>query len=120
MWATVAAQPGIEHRLLKVPRRGPQAARDAPLALRLCPVTLGPPRHRQREGLPAVALWAVQVQAVDPPTDVQPIAWLLLTTGAVETVDAALERVQWYACRWGMEMSQSHYGSREHLSLVAA
>src|SRR6266851_493402 len=85
-------------------RRGPQAARDATLALRFCPLTLCPPRHRQREGLPAVALWAVQVQEVDPPTDVTPIEWLLLTTVAVETVDDAIERVQWYSCRWGIEV----------------
>jgi hypothetical protein len=104
VWATVEAQPVLEHLLLKVPRRGPQAARDATLALRFCPLTLCPPRHRQREGLPAVTLWAVQVQEVDPPTDVTPIAWLLLTTVAVETVVDAIERVQWYSCRWGIEV----------------
>jgi hypothetical protein len=103
IWATVAAQPVVEHLLLTVPRR-PQAARDATLALRFCPVTRCPPRHRQREGLPAVTLWAVQVQEVEPPTDVTPIAWLLLTTVAVETVDDAIERVQWYSCRWGIEV----------------
>src|SRR5229473_1111306 len=68
VWATVAAQPVIEHLLLQVPRRGPQAARDATLALRFGPLTRCPPRHRQREGLPAVTLWAVQVQEVEPPT----------------------------------------------------
>jgi Transposase Tn5 dimerisation domain len=104
LWATVAAQPVVEHLLLKVPRRSPQAPRDATLALRLCPVTLGPPRHRQREGLPTVTLWAVQVQEGEPPTDVTPIEWRLLTTGAVETVDAAIDRVQWYSCRWGIEV----------------
>jgi len=104
VWATVEAQPVSDHLLLQVPRRGPQAARDATLALRFCPLTLCPPRHRQREGLPAVALWAVQVQEVDPPPDVKPIAWLLLTTVAVETVDDAIERVQWYSCRWGIEV----------------
>src|SRR5712692_7963790 len=103
LWATVAAQPVVEHLLLTVPRR-PQAARDATLALRFCPVTLCPPRHRQREGLPAVTLWAVQVQEVEPPTDVTPIEWLLLTTVAVETVNDAIERVQWYSCRWGREV----------------
>src|SRR6516162_8676248 len=51
-----------------------------------------------------LGLWAVQVQEVDPPTDVTPIEWLLLTTGAVETVDDAIERVQWYSCRWGIEV----------------
>jgi hypothetical protein len=102
VWATVEAQPVIEHLLLKVPRRGPQAARDATLALRFWPLTRCPPRHRQREGLPTVALSAVQVQEVAPPTDVPPIEWLLLTTVAVETGDDAIERVQWYSCRWGI------------------
>jgi len=104
IWATVEAHPVVERLLLKVPRRGPQAARDATLALRFCPVTLCPPRHRQREGLPAVTLWAVQVQEVDPPTDVKPIEWLLLTTVAVDTIAEAIERVEWYACRWGIEV----------------
>ena len=34
--------------------------------------------------------------------------WLLLTTVAVETVDDAIERVQWYACRWGIEIPQPY------------
>jgi hypothetical protein len=104
VWATVEAQPVVARLLLKVPRRGPQAARDAMLALRFCPLMLCPPRHRQREGLAAVSLWAVQVHESDPPPDVTPIAWLLLTTVAVETVDDAIERVQWYSCRWGIEV----------------
>lgn len=104
VWATVTAQPVGAHLLLKVPRRGPQVARDATLALRFCPLTLRPPRHRQREGLPVVTLWAVQVQEVEPPADVTPIEWLLLTTVAVDTVDDATQCVQWYSCRWGIEV----------------
>jgi len=104
VWATVAAQPVGAHLELKVPRRGPQAARDATLALRFCAVTLCPPRHRQREGLPVVTLWAVQVQEVEPPADVKPLEWLLLTTVPVDSVVDASERVEWYACRWGIEV----------------
>jgi len=70
--------------------------------------------------LPAVTLWAVQVSEVAPPAEAEPIEWLLLTTVAVETVDAAIERVQWYSCRWGIEISQPYYGSRASLSLAAA
>jgi hypothetical protein len=104
VWATVTAQPVGAHLQLKVPRRGAQVARDATLALRFCPLMLRPPRHRQREGLPVVTLWAVQVQEVEPPADVTPIEWLLLTTVAVETVDDATQCVQWYSCRWGIEV----------------
>jgi hypothetical protein len=94
----------VEHLLLQVPRRGPHPGRDATLSLRFCPLTLRPPRHRQSEGLPAVALWAVQVREVEPPDGVEPIEWLLLTTVAVHTVADAIERVEWYACRWGIEV----------------
>jgi hypothetical protein len=104
VWATVEAQPIVEHLVLKVPRRGAQPGREATLALRLCPLTLCPPRHRKRAGLPDVALWAVQVREIDPPSDVKPIEWLLLTTVAVDAVDEAIERVAWYACRWGIEV----------------
>lgn len=104
VWATVTAQPVGAHLQLKVPRRGPQAARDATLALRFCALTLRPPRQRQREGLPVVTLWAVQVQEVEPPAGVTPIEWLLLTTVAVDTVDDATQCVQWYSCRWGIEV----------------
>jgi hypothetical protein len=120
VWATVEAPPVVEHLRWQGPRRGPQPGRDATVALRWCPLTLRPPQHRQAEGLPAVALWAVQVREVEPPAGVEPIAWLLLTTVAVQTVADAIERVAWYACRWGIEISQPHYGSRARLSLAAA
>ena len=104
VWATPEAHPVVEHLLLQGPRRGPQPGRAATVALRCCPLTRCPPRPRTSEGVPAVALWAVQVGAVEPPTEVEPIAWRLLTTVAVETVEDAIERVQWYACRWGLEV----------------
>jgi hypothetical protein len=104
VWDTVEAQPVAAQLCLHVPRRGPQPAREATLALRYCPVTLRPPQHRKAEGLPTVTLWAVQVCEVEPPAEVEPIEWLLLTTVAVETTDDAIERVQWYSCRWGIEV----------------
>jgi hypothetical protein len=104
VWATVEAHPVAEPLRLQVPRHGPQPGRDATLALRWCPLPLRPPQHRKAEGLPVVALWAVQVQEVAPPAGVEPIAWLLLTTVAVQTVADAIERVAWYACRWGSEV----------------
>jgi len=104
VWAPGTAHPVGAPLQWKVPRRGPQAARDATLALRFWPVTLRPPRQRQREGLPVVTLWAVPVQEVEPPADGTPIAWLLLPTVAVDTVDAATHCGQWYAWRWGMEV----------------
>jgi Transposase DNA-binding len=106
VWATVAAPPVVAALLWPVPRRGPQPGRAATLALRDCPVTRCPPRQRQREGVSEGALWAVQVGDIAPPTAVEPIAWRLLTTVAVQTVADAIARVEWYACRWGSEVWQ--------------
>ncbi len=115
-WDTVAAQAVAAQILLHVPRRGPQPAREATLALRYCPLTFHPPQHRKAEGFPASTLWAVQVCEVEPPAEVEPLAWLLFTTMAVETVDDAIERVQWYSCRWGIEVWHRILKSGCHLA----
>jgi hypothetical protein len=104
IWAMVAAQPVVSTLVLAIPRRGMQPAREARLALRAWALTVCPPRHRKAEGLPAVTLWAVQVHESEPPPEVEPIEWLLVTTVAVETIEDAIERVQWSACRWGIEV----------------
>jgi hypothetical protein len=106
VWATVAAQPVEATATIQVPRRGAQPPRTAPLAVRWCPLTLCPPRHRQRERLRPVPLWAVHAREEAPPAGTDPIEWVLLTTCAVHTVAEALERLDWYACRWGVEVWQ--------------
>jgi hypothetical protein len=103
---TVTACPVAATDTVQVPRRGAQPPRTAPVAVRWCPLTLCPPCHRKRERLPAVPLWVVQAVEELPPAETVPIEWLLLTTGAVRTVAEALECVDWYACRWGVEVWQ--------------
>src|SRR2546426_642728 len=44
------------------------------------------------------------VLAADPPETVEPIEWMLLTTVGGHTVEEAIERVEWYVCRWGIEV----------------
>src|SRR5205814_10444262 len=84
--------------------RARQPAREATLTIRNCTLTVCLPRDRKAESLTRVVIWAVQVCEVEPPAEGEPIAWLLFTTVAVESVDDAIERVQWYSCRWGIEV----------------
>ena len=51
-----------------------------------------------------MALWAVQALEEHPPASGEPIEWRLLTTGTVQTTADALERLDWYACRGGIEV----------------
>ena len=115
-WDTVAAQGVAAPSLLHIPRRGPPPAREAPLALRDCPLPLGPPQPRKAEGFPAITRWAVHGGAGEPPTAVAPIAWRLCTTGAVAPLDDALARVQGYSCRWGLEVWHRMLKSGCHLA----
>jgi len=109
-----------------VPRQGARAARQAMLAVRFPPVVLRAPQARAAEKLPDVALWAVWAHEVDAPAGVEPLDWLLLTTAAVQTADAACERLAWYACRWGSDVfhkvlksgcsiERRHREDRDHL-----
>ena len=52
----------------------------------------------------AVTVWAVYVVEAHPPTGGEPLEWLLLTTEAVPTVETAVERVEWYGVRFGIEV----------------
>jgi hypothetical protein len=104
LWATVMAQPVAATLTVYVPRGPGQPARAAVVRLRFCPVTLCPPRHRTAERLPTVQVWAVHVVEEYPPAGVEPLEWLLLTTWAVDTVADAQERVDWYGCRFGIEV----------------
>src|SRR5439155_15114819 len=60
--------------------------------------------RRAAERLPEAPVWAVLAREEDPPAGATPLGWLLLTTCPVATADDALERVDWYACRWGIEV----------------
>jgi Transposase DNA-binding/Transposase Tn5 dimerisation domain len=104
LWATVGAWPVAATLTVHVPRHEGQPARQAVLSLRFGAVTLRPPRHRRAEKLPTVTVWAVSVQEEYPPAGVEPLEWLLLTTWAVHTVDEAVERVEWYGVRFGIEV----------------
>jgi hypothetical protein len=87
-----------------VPRQEERPARVATLTVATAPVTLQPPQRRAKERLSAVDVWAVWA-VEDAPTDGdEPIVWLLLTTVPVTTWQEALERLAWYACRWGIEV----------------
>lgn len=104
LWAAVAAAPVLAAATVPVPRRGAQPTRPAEVTIRARTLTLRPPQHRAKERLPAVPIWAVWVREEHPPAGASPLEWLLLTTCPVVTAEDALEQVDWYACRWGIEV----------------
>jgi hypothetical protein len=104
IWAAVETHPVGAELVVQVPRRGPHPARQATLVLRYCPLPVVPPRRDKAERLPALTLWVVPARDVQAPAAVDPLEWMLLTTVAVATAEDAIERVHWYAGRWGIEV----------------
>lgn len=94
--------PAMGERRLEIPAKPGQAARTAALLVSWQEVTLRSPRNVP--GKPtAVQAWVVRTWEPNPPAGVEPLEWLLLTSVPVLTLQAALERIDWYSCRWIVE-----------------
>jgi hypothetical protein len=98
----LAQAPLAGHLDVRVPRRPGQRARTATVEVRFCAVRVpAPVRPASR---PVVALWAVEARELHPPKGVAPIHWRLLTSLSVSSWAQAVEKLQWYCVRWGIEI----------------
>lgn len=104
LWAALAATPAGATFQLQLSPKEHSPARLATLALHWRSVTLQPPRKRRAEKLPPITVWAIWAVEEAPPPDVPPVEWLLLTTLSIQTLSQAQECLEWYACRWGIEV----------------
>jgi hypothetical protein len=102
LWQALQGQPVAGMQELQLPRQGSRAARAAHLAIRFAPVSLLAPTGHQ--GAPAIVVWAVFAQEQAAPPGAKALEWLLLSTLPVTSVEQALERLMWYARRWGIEV----------------
>jgi Transposase DNA-binding/Transposase Tn5 dimerisation domain len=104
LWAAMATAALAATLTVHMGARAAQPAREATLNLRWRQVTLRPPNSRAKEQLPNMTVWAVWAVEPDPPAGVAAVDWLLLTTVPILTTADALERLDWYAARWGIEV----------------
>jgi hypothetical protein len=103
LWCVVEKQPVAGHLKVQVRKRNEQPARDATVTVRYTSLMLRPPQHLRTQMKP-LSLYCVFVQEIDPPADVEPLCWLLLTTVPVSSLDDAIERIHWYCQRWQIEI----------------
>ncbi len=103
LWPVLAKQPIVGHLKVHIAKRPEQPARDATVAVRYTSLTLNAPQHLRPQMGP-LALYASLVQEVDPPAEVEPLCWLLLTTLPVCSFDDAVECIGWYCQRWQIEI----------------
>lgn len=91
-------------RTVSVSARPGKAARIATVRIGWAPLTIIPPRQRRGEerGVP-LNVWVVCVQEVDPPVDVEPLDWILLTNEPMQNLEDACRVIDWYSTRWTIE-----------------
>jgi len=102
LWEHLPGLPVAGYFSLNIPGRGGRKARTAELEMRFAPVNLEPPKRLK--GAPSVGLWAIHAVEPDPPAENEPVEWLLLTTIPTPDLEAAFERLRWYAARWNVEV----------------
>jgi len=103
LWDYVQVQPSSGIQEIHVPRQGYRKARVAQLEIRFAQVTLKPPGNKK--GLKPLTIGAVLAREINCPDDVkEPIEWLLLTTIEVATFEQAIQILDYYTCRWSIEV----------------
>ncbi|MFH0730263.1 MAG: IS4 family transposase [Pseudomonadota bacterium] len=102
LWETLARLENAGAIALEVPRQHDRQKRIAQLEIRFAEVNLKPSKRHKK--LLQVRIWAIMASETNPPEDVKPLEWMLLTTCPVSNFDQALEKVGWYAKRWGIEV----------------
>lgn len=111
------------------PARG-RSRRRVVQSLRAARVLLRPP-YRPDKKLAPVEVTAILAREENPPAGEKPIEWLLLSSLAVESFAEACEKVQWYLCRWqievyfhvlknGCKVEQLQLQSRERIEVALA
>jgi hypothetical protein len=101
LWQTMQTMQPAGVQILRVPRQGNRAQRDAHLAIRYAAVELEAPTGHKGTSIP---VWVVMAQEQETPLGAKPLEWMLLTTMPVTCIEQAIERLQWYAKRWGIEV----------------
>jgi hypothetical protein len=85
-------------------RKQPRVARQAVVTVQTARVRLRGPWRKGAGLLADVTVNVVLVREQDPPAGAEPIEWLLLTSLPVATATQAVLVVQYYCCRWQIEI----------------
>jgi hypothetical protein len=105
VWAAAAAFPVCGETRYTLPKTATRAAREVTQTLQAGTVLLQPPsRPATAEPLAPVPVHLVLLREPAPPPGEAPLTWLLVTTLPVDTPAAALTVVQYYLCRWEVEL----------------
>lgn len=103
LWKAAEEAPELGQIEFDLAATAQRSSRRVVQTLRSVRVRLAPP-YRCNQVLQAVEVTALLAREETPPEGSEPIQWLLLTNLPVETLEAGREKMQWYLCRWQIEV----------------
>ncbi len=98
LWDQVDQQPTVASIRFTQSRRPGQKARQVCQEIKVLSCTLSP------NSKTPVNVTMVQAKEVNPPAGKPPLIWRLLTNRTIDTAEQAIELIDWYLCRWEIEM----------------
>jgi hypothetical protein len=94
-------QPVLGGMTVQIPSNGKRKARTARVVVRTARVTLKPPPLAgPLEPVRVNALWVTEVNVA---AGEDALSWVLLTNLSVRNLEEAIEKIDWYGRRWGIE-----------------
>jgi Transposase DNA-binding len=99
------ALPSVGQRQIEIRDSPTRKGRKTTVQVAFARVQLMPPGKKlgEYENKP-LEVWCVRVWEEDTPVGEEPLEWLLLTNVPVENLLDAQERIDWYECRWIIEI----------------
>lgn len=100
---SLAKAPVLTEMHFEQPGGNGRSARTVHQQLKAVRVILKAPWRPDRV-LPDIEVTAILATEPHPPAGEKPVEWLLLTNLPVQTPEQAIEKLQWYLCRWQIEI----------------
>jgi hypothetical protein len=98
-----SAAPAVGIVAVSVPKAAERPARTAELTLRCARVTVRPP-YRKGQTLPPVTITVMRAREERPESGCEALDWILLTNRSTTTLEEAQTLLEWYVCRWQIEI----------------
>lgn len=103
LWEEMQAARSLGRLAFDLPAGPGRKARRVKLMVKAKPVTFN--RARRPGGmLPPATVWGVYVKEIRAPKGESPIEWMLLSSVEAEDFEQAKTLVDWYRCRWEIEL----------------
>jgi len=103
LFDAIAQAPVLGKRIVRIPKTSKRKARKAKVTIRARRIRLKAP-YRRDVCLPELEVNVILVKEESPPDGEEPLVWLLLTSLPIGRFAEVLRVVDYYACRWQIEV----------------